>query len=288
MRVIDCHTHTFPAKIAASALTTLSGNSHTRPFTDGTAEGLGQAIARAGVDLAVILPVATSPRQVVKVNDASLAINARTAETGLLSFGCMHPDFPDWHGELGRIAAAGIRGVKLHPVYQQTPIDDPRCVRIMARCAELGLAVTIHAGIDIGFPGHDEASPERLDRAIRAAGHGTYILAHMGGWRQWEQAADLLCGRGLYIDTAFSLGRLSPNGDGFPWDEASLEMMTPEDFLAQVEAFGADHVLFGTDSPWAEEAQAVADFLALPLREEAREMILHRNAEALLGLSPES
>ncbi len=285
MRAVDCHTHTFPAKIAAAALETLSGNSHTRPFTDGTAEGLGQAIRAAGVDRAVVLPVATSPRQVAKVNDASIAINGHTAETGLLSFGCMHPDFPDWHGELGRLAAAGIRGVKLHPVYQHVPVDDPRCVRILARCAELGLAVTIHAGIDIGFPENDEASPERLDRAIRQAGEGTYILAHMGGWRQWEQAADLLAGRGLYIDTAFSLGRLSPKGDGFPWDEASLRMMTPEDFVRQARAFGTDHVLFGTDSPWAEEGQAVADILALPLTEAEKEAILHANAERLLGLT---
>ena len=286
MRIIDCHAHTFPERIAAAALETLSGNSHTRPFTDGTEEGLRRAIARAGVDRAVILPVATSPRQVVKVNDASILINRHTEETGLLSFGCIHPDFPDWHAELGRIAAAGLRGVKLHPVYQHVPVDDPRCVRILARASELGLAVTIHAGIDIGFPGSGEASVERLDRAIRQAGEGTYILAHMGGWRQWEAAADLLAGRGLYIDTAFSLGRLSPGGDGFPWTEDALQMMTPEAFVRQARAFGTDHVLFGTDSPWADEAQSVAEFLALPFTAEEREAILHRNAERLLGLAP--
>ena len=287
MRIIDCHTHTFPGRIAATALETLSGNSHTRPFTDGTEEGLRQAMARAGVDRAVILPVATSPHQVEKVNDASLRINEHTEETGLISFGCMHPDYPDWHRELGRIAAAGIRGVKLHPVYQHVPINDPRCVRILARAAELGLAVTIHAGIDIGFPGRDEASPERLDRAIRQAGEGTYILAHMGSWRQWKEAAELLAGRGLYVDTAFSLGRLSPKGDDFPWTEEGLQMMVPPDFVRQVEAFGADHVLFGTDSPWADEAAAAAEILALPLPAAEKELILHGNAERLLGLAPE-
>ena len=35
--VIDFHTHTYPDKMAAATLAKLSGVSHLRPFTDGTA-----------------------------------------------------------------------------------------------------------------------------------------------------------------------------------------------------------------------------------------------------------
>ena len=282
-RVIDFHTHTFPDAIAERALSQLSAASHTKPFTDGTEAGLSASMRRAGFALSVIQPVATHPRQVVRINDNAIRINEHTAETGLISFGGIHPDYEDWYGELGRIHAAGIRGIKLHPVYQGVDFDDPRTLRILSRCAELGLCVLIHAGLDIGFPGAVRGSPRMILHALREAGPVTLILAHMGGWRCWEEVLDLLPQSGAYIDTSFSLGRLTPNGDGHDWDPAELEMLDAERFTALVRAFGAKKVLFGSDSPWADQAEALAAFLRLPLTIREQALILHENAEKLLG-----
>ena len=119
--------------------------------------------------------------------------------------------------------------------------------------------------------------------ALREAGPVTLILAHMGGWRCWEEVLDLLPQSGAYIDTSFSLGRLTPNGDGHDWDPAELEMLDAERFTALVRAFGAKKVLFGSDSPWADQAEALAAFLRLPLTIREQALILHENAEKLLG-----
>ena len=81
--IIDFHTHTFPPKIAASTLEKLSAMSHTLPFTDGTPEGLRASMGEAGVDLSVVLPVATAPRQVEHINDSSAAISENFREAGL-------------------------------------------------------------------------------------------------------------------------------------------------------------------------------------------------------------
>ena len=124
--VIDFHTHTFPDAIAASTLQKLSGVSHSRPFTDGTATGLRVSMAAASVDLSVVLPVATSPRQVRHINVAAARNNERAGETGLFSFGCIHPDCENWREELDCIAEWGLKGVKVHPVYQGVDLDDPR------------------------------------------------------------------------------------------------------------------------------------------------------------------
>ena len=75
-------------------------------------------MAAAGVDGSLVLPVATNTRQVVHVNDSSARLNSLGPETGIWSFGCMHPDFDGWREELARIAGLGLRGIKLHPVYQ--------------------------------------------------------------------------------------------------------------------------------------------------------------------------
>ncbi len=81
--IVDIHTHTFPDKIAASTLEKLRHMSHTRSFAPGTVDGLQTSMAAAGVDRSVVLPVATSQRQVVHVNDASAALNDRAGETGV-------------------------------------------------------------------------------------------------------------------------------------------------------------------------------------------------------------
>ena len=282
-RIIDFHTHTFPDAIAARALARLSAASHTKCFTDGTEAGLSASMRRAGIALSVIQPVATNPGQVVKINDASLRINEHTGETGLHSFGCIHPDYESWSEELRHLKDAGICGIKLHPVYQGVDFDDPRTLRILDRCAELGLSVLIHAGLDVGYPGVVRGSPRMILRALREVGPVTLILAHMGGWRCWDEVLDLLPGTGVYLETSFALGKMTPNGDGHYQTEDELRMLDEESFVRLIRAFGADHVLFGTDSPWADQAEALAAFLRLPLTEGEQSLILHENAERLLG-----
>lgn len=279
--IVDIHTHTFPDKIAGPTIEKLQSLSHTKPFSDGTAGGLRTSMALAGVDLSVVLPVATSERQVVRVNDASALLNE--SGDGLLSFGCMHPDFDGWKGELARIAGLGLKGVKLHPVYQDVDFDDVRTLRILDRCGELGLVVLTHAGFDIGFPGKVNCSPEMVLNAVQQVGPVKLVLAHMGGWRDWEQVEKLLPGTGVYLDTSFSLGEMAPLGDGY-YGPGDLELLGDEQFVRMVRAFGANRILFGTDSPWGGQREALAKFNSLPLTQVEKSAILGGNAQKLLDL----
>ena len=278
--IIDMHTHTFPAKIAQSTLEKLSAASHTHPFTDGTQEGLLRSMAGAGVDRSVVLPVATAPRQVEHINDSSAKINERSG--ALLSFGCMHPDFQGWREELARVKALGLKGIKLHPVYQGADFDDPRFLRILDRAGELGLLVTTHAGDDIGFPGAVHCSPEMVRRAVEQVGPVKLILAHMGGWRNWGRVLEQLPGLPVYLDTSFSTGRMTPI-DGH-YSPQELELLDEAQFMELVRAFGPDRVLFGSDSPWSSQKESVDWLRALPLAEEEKAAILGGNAARLLGL----
>ena len=205
--IIDIHTHTFPEKIAGKAVRKLQNQCHSALFSDGTAAGLRLAETGAGVNLAVIQPVATYPEQVVPINNrvledfsvfsdlyekAEKTEKTRKAREGLLSFAAMHPAFDGWEPELERIAAAGIPGIKLHPPYEEVNMDDPRMIRLLKKCEHLGLLVLIHGGWDIGLPGREEALPARVRRALDAAGPVRLIAAHMAGWKCWEEAVKLL------------------------------------------------------------------------------------------------
>ena len=281
--IIDIHTHTFPDKIAAATLDKLKHLSHTIPFTDGTAAGLAASMARAGVDRSVVMPVATSPRQVPHVNDASARMNELGAQTGVLSFGCMHPDFDGWKEELARVRDLGLKGIKLHPQYQDTDFDDPRYLRILDRCGELGLVVLTHAGLDIGMPGKDNCAPEMVARALDQVGPVKLVLAHMGGWRQWDRVEALLPGTGVYLDTSFSLGEITPLDDGH-YRPGDLPLLDEAAFLRMVRRFGPDRILFGTDSPWDDQETALARLRALPLEKSELDAILGGNARKLLEL----
>ena len=282
--IIDFHTHAFPDELAGRAVSKLSAMSHIPAFSDGTYRALSASAREAGIDLSVVLPVATSAKQVATINATAARVNEHTRETGLFSFGGIHPDTPNWREELGHIAALGFKGIKLHPVYQGVDFDDPRYLRILDRAGELGLIVITHAGLDIGYPGEVRCSPEMVLRALRQVGPVTLVLAHMGGWRQWDQARELLAGTSVYLDTAFSLGAFTPLDDGYYAPE-ELHLLDQEGFLRIAETFGTDRLLFGTDSPWSAQRRDIDWIRALPLSQQQKDAILGGNAQRLLALA---
>ncbi len=282
--VIDFHTHVFPDRIAPRALEKLRGGSHTKTFTDGTEAGLRASMQRSGVDLSVVLPVATSAAQTEHINDRAILTHQMAGETGVDSFGAAHPEDPDWEKEIKRIAAAGLRGIKIHPPYQGVDLDDPRYLRILEKAGELDLTVVTHGGLDVGLPGAAQATPDKIRRAVMAAGPCRLVCAHMGGWKRWDEALDCLADTGVMLDTSFSLGRMTPSGDGYPWKEEELERLGEDGFVRMVRAFGAERVLFGTDSPWEDQEESLKSFRRLPFDGKETELILGGNAKRLLGI----
>ena len=277
--MIDFHAHTFPDRIAAAAVSKLEAKAHATSFSDGTREGLLRCMHAAGIDLAVVLPVATNPLKCASMNDTSHLLDG---QDGLVYFAAIHPDAPDWHEELGRAKTLGFRGVKIHPVYQDVPIDDPRFLRILSRCGELGLVVVMHGGADIGFPGVERCSPRRLRDALRQTGPVTLVAAHMGGWREWREVPEYLLDTGVYLDTAYTLGAISPLDDHYAPEE--LPMLADERFVELTRIFGSGRVLFGTDSPWDDMKQCVCRIQALPLTDAEKADIFDNNAMRLLGM----
>ncbi|MBQ1368428.1 MAG: amidohydrolase family protein [Firmicutes bacterium] len=299
--IIDIHTHTFPDRIARAAIDKLSKAAHAAAFTDASNQSLLSSMEKAGIDLSVIAPVATSPAQVEKINDSAARLTetymtASSEDVQLMSFGCIHPDYPHFREELKRLISLGIRGIKLHPVYQGVNIDDIRFLRILDCAASLGLVVLTHAGLDIGFPGVVHCSPMMCRHALEEIGPFPFILAHMGGWHEWEDVLELLPGTGCYIDTSFSTDSFTPLSDGY-WKEGEEKMLSPEAFVRLVRAFGADHVIFGSDSPWSDQKVSLdwirdcgpdgkhALSAEIALTQEEIQLILGENARNILKLS---
>lgn len=280
--IIDFHTHTFPEKISVRVLEKLCRMGHTEYYTDGSARGLAESMRDAGIDYSVNLPVLTDAAQVEKVNSALLAGADELRAQGIITFGGMHPEYENYRMELRRLKEHGIAGIKLHPAYQRAALDDIRMLRIIECACECGLIVLAHAGIDLGITEKNYAAVPQILHVIETLHPERFVLAHMGGWSCWEDVERDLAGAEVWLDTSFSLGALTPDRyhSGTPYRAYN---MADEDFVRLARKHGIERILFGSDSPWAEQRETLAHFLTLGLTEEEKRKILGENARALLG-----
>lgn len=262
--LIDFHTHAFPEAIASQAVQKLANDAGgLAPQTDGTVASLKQQMAADGVDISVVHSIATNPKQQPKVNDFAIAINEDPA---IVAFGSVHPDAPDALEELDRIAAAGLKGVKLHPEYQGFYADDPRMKPIYQKISRLGLITMFHAGQDYGFPPPYHAMPEHLLGALKWF-DSPVVAAHWGGYGCCFAVLEKLCGENLWFDLSFGY--------------CSMPKATAQAIL---EKHGTHRVLFASDMPWHRPAWEMRLLDSLDLTQEEREQIFYRNARKLLDV----
>lgn len=273
--IIDFHTHQFPDKIAAKTIEMLAAKlkntSGVTPCTDGTARGLSEKLSENGVDLGVVMPVVTKPSQFDTVNQCARELS--DIYPNLLSFGGIHPDDEDVPAHVARIAAMGLKGIKIHPDYQGVMIDDERYVRIAKEALYHGLLLLTHAGVDDGIEGETHCPPERAARFLSAVYEGRepeaprIVFAHGGGNRQFDDAIRCLGGWNVWFDLSY-IG-------GYADDETLLRI---------IEGRGASLTLFGSDCPWGDPGDTLRRIRALPLSDEDKAAILGENARRLLDL----
>ena len=262
---IDFHTHAFPPKIAAAAISKLADASGGLcPQTDGTVDSLLAEMNADGVEIAVVQSIATNPHQQAKVNDYAFEMDKNPR---IVAFGSVHPDAPDALIELERIKAAGLKGVKLHPEYQNFFVDDPKMRPIYKKIAELGLVTLFHAGVDYGFAPPYHCMPDQLLRAM-AWIDSPVVAAHWGGLCCGDEVLQKLCGiDNLWFDTAFGHGTMAKS-----MAQAIVDKQTP------------DRLLFASDMPWHRPAWERRLIESLDLSEDDKQKIYHQNAEKLLAL----
>lgn len=268
-KIIDFHTHIFPDKIAEKTIGFLMEKGGIPAYSNGTLSGLKKELDEGQVCVGVALPVLTKPESFESILRFTQAVNEGyfSGEHNVLSFAGIHPDCEDIEGKMAQIKACGFKGVKIHPDYQQTFIDDERFIRILNAAIDEDLIVVAHAGFDVGYPECTHCTPIRTVRALDSLkGDIKLVLAHMGGCRMHEEVYELLAGRNVYFDTSYVLDEMDK---GF--------------FLKTVEKHGADKILFATDCPWKKPKTLVEALRSMGISKEDEDKIFYKNAEKLLG-----
>lgn len=272
--IIDVHSHNFPPQIAARALGALcrrTGDS-LQPSADGTLENQLDHMVLAGVDKAVMCPVATKPTQHDVILSTACAIRdgafGARAQQMIIPFASIHPADPDWAAHVREIAAAGIRGVKIHPYYQNFDLSDPAVRPLFRALADAGLIVQCHCGYDIGYPGRTDAcGPREIAALLENVPSLVFIAAHLGGCRGFApHATDALLPFSCYLDTS-ALHR------DWHCDEQQRLLRT----------WPAERLLFGTDFPWVHYPEALRWVRSLRDAHD-HAAVLGGNAARLLGV----
>ncbi len=267
--IVDFHAHIFPPAIAEGAVRILKQNilkySGFEPtaHTDATAEGLSASMRKVGIDLSVTLPIATKPSQTESINAYAKSIS----RDGIVSFGSLHPENEDIEGILEHLAEQGFRGIKLHPEFQCFEVDSRESIRIVKKAEALGLYTVFHAGDDLGMPKPVHGTPRGFANLLSEVSGRYIVAAHMGGFRMWEDVEKYLVGSAILLDTSFVSGYLAP-----------------ADACRMIRAHGVDKILFGSDSPWGDQGEALDYVRSLGLDTEQERAVLGGNAARLLGL----
>lgn len=266
--IIDFHTHCFPDFLAPRAMESLKKTffsaGFTQVLTDGTAASAKEVLKKNGVDHAVVCNIATNAHQEQKVNDFAIALSQ--SDPFFYPLGSVHPDSERMEEELSRLAAAGIKGIKLHPDYVRVPISDPRFDRIFSLLEKRNMFCVLHTGYDPISPDLIHATPKMLADTIEKHPKLKLIAAHMGGFAQAAGVVEHLLGKNVYFDT--SLCALRPS-------EREL-------LLRILREHPEDRLLFASDTPWgnsADELRFIEDAKLSPSRVER---ILSKNALELL------
>jgi uncharacterized protein len=261
MEIIDFHTHCFPDDLAARAIERiLTTSPMAKVHTNGTLTGLRRSMAAGGVTKSVVLPVATKAAHVTTINRGLPALRA----PDIIPFGALHPQTENIDEEIAFLKANNIRGIKLHPEFQDFYMDDPAIFPLYEMLAAAGLIVVFHAGTDPGPFTNDHSTPQRLIRVHRAFPKLVIVGAHMGGHRMWEAVEKHLIGLPIYLETSTAPTNFSKAG-----------------FVRLCRSHGMERILFGTDSPWFDQVFDRKWIEECGLTDKEKEMVFWRNAKQL-------
>lgn len=261
--IIDAHCHVWPDHVAAQVLA--SRPSDLDPVHDGTLTGLQRTMDAAGVAHAMCLGVAAVARTVERTNEFIGSVD----RARFTPFGTVHPELP-LEQNLKSLRNNGIRGVKLHPLFQDLSLSDPRVTELLHGLAADGVTVITHAGAGGSDAANERGTPAVLRAALDAVPDLRLIACHFGGYHRLDEAEELIVGSRAYLETSWP---------------PRLGDLDKERVRALIRRHGAQRVVFGSDWPMADPAAEIASVRALGLEPHEEDAILGNTLAGILGLA---
>lgn len=215
--------------------------------------------------------LAGNPADIARRNDALIALAAKNPD--MIAIATVHPyDGDAALAEVDRVAARGVRLLKIHPHTQKFDAADPRVLTLVKHAGDKGMIVVMDNASIV------PSDNEKLFNLALAAPKTKFIFGHMGGlgFRFWNilalaRTAENLFADNIYFDISASV-------------ILAADSPIEEEYVWTIRNVGVDHVLIASDFPQISLPKTLEAFAKLDLTEEERAKIRSGNARKLLGL----
>jgi predicted TIM-barrel fold metal-dependent hydrolase len=150
-----------------------------------------------------------------------------------------------------------VKGIKLHQAWNPFSIDGSEFKRLVEVARAYKLPIFIHL--------YSKRETWKLLRFITNNRDEVFILGHMLGLNILKEHRNEL--PNVYFDTSGS------------------ERVRGQDILEAIDYFGPDHVVFGSDTPYARIGDQIEKIERIKLAENAKEQIFSLNIRHILSLN---
>lgn len=259
-KIIDIHVHIFPDYMSEKAMERLENKYKLHFIARPVLEDLLKFMDANNIDFSIIQPVSTSVLQVEVLNSWLIDIVADNPER-IGAFGTIFPGYRDFPGELSRIKRGGLKGVKFHPNFQSFYPDEEKMHGVYREIIKNDLWALFHAGDEVTPVNKLYSNVDSFIRLRRKFPEMKIILAHLGGFKLWDEVIEKIIGEDFHLDLSYTAGFL---------DESKIKDI--------IKKHGPDRIFFGTDFPLPNSKVQAKALPGLGLGKDTEEKILYRNA----------
>jgi len=245
--------------------------------TQRTLSDLREDMATAGVDHAVVHAEyeAGDPADALNEALAKLVASDRTRFSGFGTISMERFSIRRALDQVDQIKELGLVGMGCQPSFAGMAIDDRRMYPVYVRCAELGLPVALHTGIN--YTMHQPIKndhPLQVDQVACDLPELTIIACHAG----WPWATDMVAVMRKHPHVYAEFGGLAPKYVLAP--NTGWEVM--HRFM---NSLLSEQVLFGTDWPVYPMDKALEEWRSGDLKPQVLEALVGGNADRLIGVT---
>jgi uncharacterized protein len=264
--IIDFHTHIFPDEIAGRAMTALLEEGkkkyNVNAYLDGRLSSLLGSMDKNRIEKSIVCSIATKPSQFEPI----ITWSKKIMNSRIFPFPSVHPDDTDFAGKISRIRDEGFKGIKFHPYYQDFTIDEERVFPIYEKLCKENLIVVMHTGFDLAFERKRICDPAKIIRVLDSFPDLKLVTTHLGAWEDWDEVEKHIVGKKIYMEISYA-----------------LDILNKEQARRIILNHPREYILFGTDSPWTDQAGTLNLLKNLELGAEIEKLILRENALKLLN-----
>ena len=165
----------------------------------------------------------------------------------LVGFGTVNFNKSNLEDEVKRIIDLGLKGIKMHPPYQEFVIDGPEAGRVYSMAQDAGLFISFHSGMH--WHRLRDNNVLLFDEVAWNYPKLRFSLEHIGGYHFFKDALAVMCNnsRGafdrVYAGWTTIRDKYGPGG----WS------LTDEQLETVIFQTGEDRSIFGLDFPYCKK-----------------------------------